>query len=245
MIFSCGFSEELQWPMNICNSLYPSGGLCSQAPMYNTGCSIAYPRPYDCGFPGAPLGSTAALLTDARLDLHESTSNPTEIVESQPLDNRAQSFGKLAAITRVPVSTAVLATCTIRSSPGKHECGSHIHGDYQNLAHHLRTAHRIPQVKLTRTRLPGESLITCPDEFCWGRHRDGTRPISQTTTGNTRDRTQVVNLVRHCMDKHLRGAERASCEYCGKTFSRRESRQRHLRQGCPNVSIRRKLIWTF
>jgi hypothetical protein len=143
------------------------------------------------------------------------------------MDSRAQPQG--TSVT----SATNLATCTLASNHGhrRRACNAQLPATYQAVAHHLRTAHDVPQVKLTGTLLAGQPLLTCPDETCRCRYRAG-------PCAGPRHPTHVKDLVRHCMDKHLEGAERSSCGTCGYRFTRPESRRRHLRIGCPQVSTK-------
>lgn len=149
--------------------------------------------------------------------------------EPRPMDLPAQP-----PVT--PVTSALqpnMATCTLSSSHGHgRECGAQLPGDYRSMASHLRTVHSIQDVKLAHP------LIPCPDESCRCRFRGKACLIgNQQVEGTARHRTHVADLVRHCMDKHSRGANRASCEHCGQSFTRPESRKRHLKTGCPKVSL--------
>jgi hypothetical protein len=150
--------------------------------------------------------------------------------EPRSMDLRAQP--QVTLVTNV-ASTLSICTLPINRDHGRRECGARLSADYRSVATHLRTAHNIQDVKATHP------LITCPDETCRCRFRKRACPGSATVQqidGTTRHRTHVADLVRHCMDKHMRGAERVSCDRCGQSFTRRESRQRHLSGGCPNVS---------
>jgi hypothetical protein len=175
---------------------------------------------------------------------HETTQNSvgqTRIHETG-CSNHAQSHPHVqyvhdyqSASKSTTVQETFLATCTIRSGPEGRECGSRLSPNYTSLAAHLRTVHDIQEVKLARTRLAGRPLITCPEKACRCRFRG--RACAIQSTEATHHRTHVVDLVRHCMDKHLRMPRQTCirCAHCGQSFTRRESLRRHMKRGCPIV----------
>jgi hypothetical protein len=131
-----------------------------------------------------------------------------------------------------------IAVCTLPSHRGSRspECGVHIAATRRSVADHLRMTHGVQQVTLRRTRVSGQQvpLLPCPDHDCRCRFR--TKACGMQTDGGSRHATHVVDLVRHCMDRHLQVSQSIQCEHCGKAFSRRGSRARHIRNGCPKVS---------
>jgi hypothetical protein len=135
-------------------------------------------------------------------------------------------------LTDTPQET--MGICTLRTGPSGRQCGANLPAERHTLAAHLKTVHYVSQVKVPRSRVAGHPLLPCPDESCRCRFR--TKVCSMQPNTGARHRTHVVDLVRHCMDKHLLVSKHFRCGTCDQTFSRRESITRHSKNGCPNVS---------
>jgi hypothetical protein len=192
---------------------------------------LCHEFPLDRGTPQHSVGHTI---------IHETRSSG--YAQFHPHVRYTQGYPPASSTT--PIQETLLATCTIRSGLEDRECGIQFPPTRASLAAHLRTIHYVQQVKLTRTRLAGDPLITCPEEACHCRFYGRTCAIQPTET--VQHRTHVVDLLRHCMDKHLRMPQRASiqCAHCGQSFTRRESLTRHVKRGCPNVRTAHSALCT-
>jgi hypothetical protein len=181
------------------------------------------------------------MLWDAELPV--ATSSVSSMLSQYPATGNFRTAASANEIWETHITTSTGRTrsshyeyiCTIRDGIDvDKECGVVLqcHGANQrNLIAHLRGCHGIQQVKL-KTHNPGEPLIQCPDHYCACRFRTKECSRSKSEGLQTSHRSHVVDLLRHCLDRHVRPVhtpdnKQYMCVFCEKTFSRSGSVARH------------------